>query len=195
MAKRRTKDGEAPLTGEDLDLWRQVTRDARPLAGRDTKPTTPAPKTPSDGPAPPAAPAKSAAPAKTAAAPPAPRRPAPPELAPGTVAGVDRRTAERLKRGQLAVEATLDLHGRTQAEAHQAVEAFLDRCQSAGKRYVMILPGRGHRHEDGGVLRRNLPLWLNERGNRARILAMATAQPKHGGAGALYLLLKRQRPD
>lgn len=191
MAKRRTKDGEAPLTGEDLDLWRQVTRAARPLAGREAKPTTPTPKAPS----PPSAPAKSAASARSVAAPPAPRRPAPPELAPGTVAGIDRRTAERLKRGQLAVEATLDLHGQTQAEAHRAVEAFLARCQSAGKRCVLIITGRGHRHEDGGVLRRNLPLWLNERTNRARILAIATAQPKHGGAGALYLLLKRQRPD
>jgi DNA-nicking Smr family endonuclease len=191
MAKRRTKDGEAPLTGEDLDLWRQVTRDARPLAGREAKPTTPPPKAP----APPATPAKSAASARSVAAPPAPRRPAPPELAPGTVAGIDRRTAERLKRGQLAVEATLDLHGQTQAEAHRAVEAFLARCQSAGKRCVLIITGRGHRHEDGGVLRRNLPLWLNEGTNRARILAIATAQPKHGGAGALYLLLKRQRPD
>ena len=191
MAKRRTKDGEAPLTGEDLDLWRQVTRDARPLAGREAKPTTP----PQKAPAPPAAPTKIVAPPRPTAAKPAPRRPAPPELAPGTVAGIDRRTAERLKRGQLAVEATLDLHGQTQAEAHRAVEAFLARCQSAGKRCVLIITGRGHRHEDGGVLRRNLPHWLNERTNRARILAIATAQPKHGGAGALYLLLKRQRPD
>ena len=191
MTKRRTKDGEAPLAGEDLDLWRQVTRDTRPLAGRDAKPTMPAPKAP----AAPAAPTKSTASPKPTPAKPTPRRPAPPELAPGTVAGIDRRTAERLKRGQLAVEATLDLHGRTQVEAHRAVEAFLSRTQSAGKRCVLIITGRGHRHEDGGVLRRNLPLWLNERSNRARILAMATAQPKHGGAGALYLLLKRQRPE
>jgi DNA-nicking Smr family endonuclease len=195
MAKRPTKGGEAPLTGEDLDLWRRVTRDARPLAGREAKPITPLPGTPLPGTPPPGAPAAPAAAAKSTAAQPAPRRPAPPALAPGTVAGVDRRTAERLKRGQLAVEATLDLHGRTQAEAHRAVEAFLVRSQSAGKRCVLIITGRGHRHEDGGVLRRNLPLWLNERTNRARILAMATAQPKHGGAGALYLLLKRQRPE
>lgn len=184
---------------EDLDLWRRVTSDARPLPGREAKPRPPA--------TPPATATAPVPAARPQPAPPGRAKPAAPELATGTVAGVDRRTAERLRRGQLAVEATLDLHGHTQSEAHAQLQAFLARCHNAGKRCVLVITGRGvrrgvrramqrgERREDSGVLRRNLPHWLNEPANRARILAFATAQPKHGGSGALYVLMRRPRAD
>ena len=116
-----------------------------------------------------------------------------PALAPGRSAGVDKRLAERLKRGQLAIESVLDLHGQTQDEAHRQLDAFLAAAAHAGRRCVLVITGKGAWREAAGVLREMVPRWLNEAPNRARVLAIAHAQPRHGGAGALYVLLKRRR--
>ncbi len=124
-----------------------------------------------------------------------PRRGEPlPALAPGTIAGVDRATAERLRRGGLVIDGRLDLHGLTQDEAHAALERFLGGSAARGRRCVLVITGKGLGDGFGrGVLRQAVPRWLNEPPNRARILAVMPAQPKHGGAGALYVLLKRKR--
>ena len=122
------------------------------------------------------------------------RSPALPPLAPGTIANVDRATAERLRRGALAIDGRLDLHGLTQDEAHAALERFLAGSAARGRRCVLVITGKGLGDSFGrGVLRQAVPRWLNQAPNRARILAVMPAQPKHGGAGALYVLLKRQR--
>ncbi|MGH6913774.1 MAG: Smr/MutS family protein, partial [Geminicoccales bacterium] len=105
--------------------------------------------------------------------------------------GLDRRTWLRLKRGQVAIEQTLDLHGRTQAEAHGALGRFLAAAEAAGCRCVLVVTGKGM--ESGGTLRHMVPRWLNEGGNRERIVAFSPAQVRHGGAGALYVLLRRRR--
>ncbi len=80
----------------------------------------------------------------------------------------------------------------TQAEAHAALRCFVLRAQEQGRRAVLIITGKGTA-EGGGVLRRAVPLWLEEPALARRILATAQAQPQHGGAGALYLLLRRTR--
>ena len=120
-----------------------------------------------------------------------PRRPEP-ALAPGDVIGVDRRLAERLKRGRLPIQSSLDLHGLTQAEAHAAVEGFIARAADRGLRTVLIVTGKGRR-DGGGILKTALPRWLNEASLRGHVLALAEARPEHGGAGALYVLLRRRR--
>jgi DNA-nicking Smr family endonuclease len=119
------------------------------------------------------------------------RRPEP-ALAPGDVIGVDRRLAERLKRGRLPIQSSLDLHGLTQAEAHAAVEGFIARAADRGLRTVLIVTGKGRR-DGGGILKTALPRWLNEASLRGHVLALAEARPEHGGAGALYVLLRRRR--
>ncbi|TQV79980.1 hypothetical protein FKG95_14240 [Denitrobaculum tricleocarpae] len=124
--------------------------------------------------------------------------PAPPHgraelLAHGSTAGLDRRNAERLKRGKMAIEATLDLHGMSQAQAHGALNRFIQRSEAAGLRCVLVITGKGIAKESGGVLRNQVPNWLNEPGNRERIIAFNYAQQSHGGTGALYVLLKRRR--
>ena len=99
------------------------------------------------------------------------------------------------------IEATLDLHGMTQAEAHRALGGFLHRSQGAGKRTVRVITGKGggkdldsKRAGPGrGVLRDAVPRWLNEGPNRRMIKAFSHAAPTDGGEGALYLLLKRKR--
>ncbi len=169
---------------EESELWRTAMRDAKPLKRQRQA----AKKSATAPPAEPAAP-------PTRPLPPAPPPPPakPPELAPGRIAGVDKRLAERLKRGQLPIEGMLDLHGLTQEEAHRQLDGFLALSANAGRRCVLVITGKGVWRADSGILREMVPRWLNEAPNRARVLAIATAQPRHGGSGALYVLLKRRR--
>jgi DNA-nicking Smr family endonuclease len=104
-----------------------------------------------------------------------------------SIDALDRRTATRLKRGTLAIEARLDLHGMTQAEAHDALTRFIARAQKHGSRAVLVITGKS------GVLHGPVPRWLGEGDNRERILAIRRAYAQHGGEGALYLLLRRKR--
>jgi DNA-nicking Smr family endonuclease len=106
-------------------------------------------------------------------------------------AGIDRRTAARVRRGRYPVEARLDLHGMTQAEAHRTLRGFLAGARAQGRRCVLVITGHGRL--SGGVLKAAAPRWLAEPEFRAHVLAIAPARPQHGGAGALYILLRRQR--
>ena len=116
-------------------------------------------------------------------------------LAIGRIADVDKRLAERLRRGRLPIEGKLDLHGLTQGEAHDQLAGFIAVSQKRGHRCILVVTGKGLWREGAGILREMVPRWLNEAPNRARVLAIAHAQPRHGGTGALYLLLKRRREE
>ena len=117
-----------------------------------------------------------------------------PELRHDAQPGLDKRTAARLRRGQLPVEGRIDLHGLTQDEAHRALSAFLDASLAAGRRCVLVITGKGLGPDGSvGVLRAAVPRWLNEAGIRRHVLAFQQAQPRDGGGGALYVLLKRSR--
>jgi DNA-nicking Smr family endonuclease len=188
----RTRDrAEAEVRAEGA-LWREAMRDVRPLRPR-AAPRTPvaiaiapsvaAAAVPKAAPLPAAPVRPSAAPARARALPPLDRE-----------AGIDRATAERLRRGRHPIEARLDLHGMTQAEAHRALAAFLEGARARGRRCVLVITGRGLGSPGGGSLKREVPRWLEEAGLRPLLLATAPARPEHGGAGALYLLLRRIRP-
>jgi len=123
--------------------------------------------------------------------PPGPKKLLP--LATGRSGDVDGRTLDKLKRGKLRPQARLDLHGMTQNEAHRALVSFMADAQAEGKRCVLVVTGRGRLSEGGGVLRNQTPNWLNAPAIRSRLLAFATAQPRDGGSGALYVLLRRGR--
>ena len=187
------------LSPEDQRLWRHVSGQAAPLSGRDSlrsKLDDLLDEVSAAGPLrhPPAPKQRKVAAAAVALPPVAPaRRKAPEPLSHGSRDGLDGRKADRLRRGKLPIEATLDLHGLRQAEAHRRLERFLADCHVAGKRCVLVVTGKGLRKEEGGVLRAAVPLWLNEAPNRSRVLSFDYAQQKHGGTGALYVLLRRQR--
>jgi DNA-nicking Smr family endonuclease len=106
-------------------------------------------------------------------------------------AGIDRANAERLKCGRRAIEARLDLHGMTQAEAHAALSRFIAGSRTAARRCVLVITGHGR--SSGGILKQSVPRWLHEPSMRRHVLAIAPAQRQHGGAGALYVLLRRMR--
>ena len=127
--------------------------------------------------------------------------PAPAPAGRGAVPGLDRRTSERLRKGQQPIEARLDLHGMKQTEAHAALQAFVSRAARSGKRCLLIITGKGSRDRapesvmpaHTGVLRNLVPRWLNDPSLKGHVLAVQPATPRHGGGGALYVLLRRQR--
>lgn len=161
-----------PLRSEEILLWREAMRGVRRLKGKK------------------AAEEKSAPPDIAHAAPAAPTRRA--AAASKTGSGIDRRSAQRLKRGEMAIEGRLDLHGLTQEEAHRALQRFVLAASEAGKRLLLVITGKGS-GGTGGVLRAAVPRWLAEGDVAGRVLAATPAQPRHGGAGALYVLLRRRR--
>lgn len=115
----------------------------------------------------------------------------PPDLAVGVApGGLDRKRWDDLRRGRTRPERTLDLHGRRADDAHDAVRRFVLAAQADGLRCVAIVTGKGT-GETGGVLRRELPHWLNSAALRGVILAIA--HPHRANTGAVHLLLRRKR--
>jgi DNA-nicking Smr family endonuclease len=122
-----------------------------------------------------------------------PLRPKAPPLAP-----LDRRLKQRVARGREAIDARIDLHGYTQARAHSALLAFLQRAQNDGARLALVVTGkgvmRGERHDaERGVLKRQVPIWLALPEFRPFVLGFEVAHVGHGGEGALYVRLRRAR--
>jgi DNA-nicking Smr family endonuclease len=170
---------------EEGELWRRAMRDVAPLPGRRQSVNSnqdrghPA-RPPSGAGETPAAPTEA----------PAPAPPPPPQLPPlDRQAGIDRATAERLRRGRYPIEATLDLHGLTQEEAHRALSGFVAASRHLGRRGVIVVTGHGR--TSGGILKAAVPRWLDEPHLRRHVLMIAPARPQHGGHGALYVLLRR----
>jgi DNA-nicking Smr family endonuclease len=169
------------LTVEEAELWQRVARTVTPLDEEralpravETPPASP-PATP-----PPTAEAAAARPARSAATAPAAQHGA-----------LDRRTHQRLRRGRIAIDARFDLHGHTQGTAHDALLRFVERARAQGCRHVLVVTGRGS--EGGGILKRSVPRWLQEPTFHRHVVGFHEAGPRHGGAGALYVVLRRPR--
>jgi DNA-nicking Smr family endonuclease len=114
------------------------------------------------------------------------------EFVEGRVAGLDPNLVRKLRRGEFAVQGHVDLHGMTREEAKGAVERFLRASRSAGKRCVLVVHGRGlHSRDQLPVLKEALRTWLSTARFARHVLAFATARPADGGAGAVYVLLRR----
>lgn len=114
------------------------------------------------------------------------------EFVEGSISGLDRRIVQKLRRGEYAIQGHLDLHGMIKADARPALERFVLASRRAGKRCVLIVHGRGlHSKDQIPVLKQGVQQWLS-RGRVAReVIAFATARPCDGGAGAVYVLLRR----
>lgn len=114
------------------------------------------------------------------------------EYVEGLANGVDRRLLKRLRQGDFAQQGHLDLHGLTRDEARIAVERFLTESRVGRKRCVLLIHGRGLNSPDRvPVLKNALVVWLTRSGLAKHILAFTTARPMDGGAGALYVLLRK----
>jgi DNA-nicking Smr family endonuclease len=165
------------LSEDEQRLWGNVARSVAPMqraraheAADRGEPAPPRPRT------------ASAAPAPSATLP-----AAPPRLAP-----IDRRARQKLARGRDAIDARIDLHGLTQAQAHTALARFLRTAQADDARYMLVVTGKG-RDPERGVLRRQVPLWLGLPEFRAMVVGFDVAHAGHGGEGALYVRVRRKR--
>ena len=175
-----TRRKQRGLSEADRALWRAYAAEIVPLPGRDLPPE----------PAVPPAPAVAAPVAAPVAAAPAPRW-SPPDIAVNAPRpGLDDRRWRDLRRGKVRPERTIDLHGRRAQDAHAAVHAFLADAYADGLRCVAVITGRGSSAE-GGVLRRELPHWLNAPDLRRIILG--AAHPHRANTGSVHLLLRRRR--
>lgn len=174
------------LSAEERRLWAHVARAVKPFPGR-AAPQVSAPEPPAETRIEPAEPVPPSPPKS-------PPKPALPPLAP-----LERKTVTALRRGTRRAEAAIDLHGMRQAEAHQALLAFLHRSRDAGREVVLVITGKGAAatgeslFEERGVLRRVVPHWLRLPELRPLVLGFEEAAPQHGGAGALYVRLRRSR--
>ena len=121
------------------------------------------------------------------------QKPQIPALAP-----LDRRMRQKLSRGRTAADAVIDLHGMRQHEAFSALHNFLARAQREGAKLVLVVTGKGERHQtehfenNAGVLRRSVPHWLRSLELRSIVVGFEEASRPHGGAGALYVKIRRR---
>lgn len=176
---------------DDTDLFHRALADAKPLkrgAGRIARPKATRGKPAAEHVVPPLAPPR-----------PAPRLVPPPVVLPPADAALDRRTGEKLRRGQVEIDAKLDLHGMILRDAEPALSRFLAQAQALGHRAVLVVTGKGTKidPETGrikeGAIRRELPHWLDAAKNRHRIIGYRAAHARHGGGGAFYVLIRRVR--
>jgi DNA-nicking Smr family endonuclease len=182
------------LSDDEQGLWDRLKQSVRPLPRRRpvTKNATAEAKL-ADQTAPPP-PAKrdkktkqtTAAPSKTAPV----AKPSPPSLAP-----FEEKTLRRLSRGLVGIDDKIDLHGMRQERAHLALGAFLKKSQARGDRIVLVVTGKGQEEgtHERGVLRGAVPLWLARSDLRDLVVGFEEAGRRHGGAGALYVRIRRRR--
>jgi DNA-nicking Smr family endonuclease len=185
MSAHDGKPRRRKLSEEERDLWGRITRSIAPLR---RKPTLADPAEAAATPNKPK-PAPSARPhAAVVSATPNPV----PRLQP-----LDRRQKQRLARGTESIDARIDLHGKTQGEAHLALLRFLRGAQADGAKYVLVITGKGARATDmwseRGVLKRQVPLWLRLPEFHRYVVGFEQANIGHGGEGALYVRVRRPR--
>lgn len=182
----------------DYDLWLETAKTIKPLrrgASRNPASTS-------------SAPARDLKKAVVIPSAPHVHVPSPLHRPPPQITGLDRRTTQRLTRGQVEIERRLDLHGTGIEMARVHLLQFLRDAQSNGARDVLVITGKGdspysrhtlhgadhfHAPERAGRLRRLVPDWFHESEFRALVAGYQPAHPKHGGGGAFYVRVRRIR--
>lgn len=178
------------LHPDELALWRRVMASVRPLravAPVATQPVAPPPTMP----VPKVEPSRVRTVAKPVTPPPRAKPPRPGVTLDG---GWDRR----LLKGAVVPDETIDLHGHTLASAHAMLDARLDQAVTRGDRVLLLVTGKPPRPESErpharGAIRAAVADWLASSRHAGRIAAVRGAHPRHGGAGALYIILRRVR--
>jgi len=181
------------LTAEDRILWSQVARTVQPLPGRmDDLVSAAEEGTGKDG-GPDQYDAPTKPPARSSPSDNAAHKQRHPAGASG-LSPIDGSVYRKLARGRLPLEASIDLHGMTQSEAHGLLHGFLARAHQKGMRHVLVITGKGASFGSDGVLRRAVPQWLRGPEFRAIASGCEPAARGHGGDGALYVRLRKRSP-
>jgi DNA-nicking Smr family endonuclease len=103
--------------------------------------------------------------------------------------GAQKSVLKKLRNGQFTIDSTLDLHGLTVEQSRQHLVQFMQECRQFGYRHVIIIHGKGFRSEEKPVIKPMVNRWLREAED---VLAFYSAQPRHGGTGAVYVLLRKR---
>lgn len=103
---------------------------------------------------------------------------------------LDLRVERNMSLGDVLIEAKIDLHGKTEADAYDAFRDFIEKQQARGKRMLLVITGKGI--EGSSVLKQNLPRWCDVPPFDDKIMAVRTAAQHHGGEGAYYVLLRKR---
>ena len=113
---------------------------------------------------------------------------------------MDRRNFNRLQKGQMPIDARLDLHGMTVEQAKLRLKSFLLNAHARGDRVILVITGKGLRsgfdefnRPNRGVIREGLPQWVKDKDIAPMIVQITPAHRQHGGDGAFYLYLRRKR--
>jgi DNA-nicking Smr family endonuclease len=162
---------------QEAELWARVAATVTPLAPR------PALEAPNAAPPVPVPRVRAAPRARVAASPPTAREA-------GGSKRIEPGRLRRIVRGAEAIEGRIDLHGMDQDRARSVLTAFILRAHQRRARAVLVITGKGG--EGGGVLRRRAPQWLCAPPLVDAVAGIATAHPKDGGGGALYVALRRR---
>lgn len=187
------------LSPDEVRLWTRIARTAKPLPGASLPPENPpdavAPAAPAPTVIPPAS-RPDASSLRTQAR----RGGGVQALSPqgASPTAPDASGQRKVRRGKLEIDGRIDLHGMSQAEAERALTRFLAAVAARGGRCALVVTGKGRLadpHDDfltppAGVIRRRLPEWLAAPHVRPLVAGFAPAHPKHGGAGAFYVLLR-----
>jgi len=202
---RKPGKGPRSITAEEAELWQYATRSLDKVKAKPRVPSGEAPSKSAAHPAP-MPPRVSATPARQKPPPPLKQQtPAVskiPKVVPAALADFDRRKARQIASGRIEVEARFDLHGMRQRDAHAQLRGFLLDAYARGLKTVLVITGKGGEEtadrfadlageRQRGVLRRNVPLWLGDPDLRSVVLSFTQASVRHGGAGALYVQLRR----
>ncbi len=169
------------LSEEDRVLWTLVAKSTKPLKGTKVA----AAPTPGPEPEAPRQPQTFVAAMAATQQAPAPKR----QL---VAHALDKPTLQKLSKGKLPIEGRVDLHGMTQGEAHGLLLSFLQRAHAGGVRYVLVITGKGSSSGGEGILRRAVPSWLTTPPFRPLVSSHDVAARQHGGAGAIYIRLRKQ---
>lgn len=182
------------LTPEERALWDHVAASVKPRRRKVAAAPKPAAR-PAEPVAPPAPAAAKPAKRRAAVLKPLGKTEAPAILRPATdpfdTTGLDGKRAGKLRKGELEIEARIDLHGLTLAPAHAALGDFILTSRARDLRVVLVITGKGD--GKGGALKRLVPLWLRETPLAGAIAALSPAHARHGGTGAIYVYLRRRR--
>ena len=178
----------------DFDLWADIARNVTPL--RSSKRTGAGMEQP----------VAAGNPARPAAHPVSKLRVHSARREPPPLTGLDRKSERRMTRGQVEIDARLDLHGSGIEQSRMRLLEFLGSERNRGSRLVLVITGKGespfarhtlhgsahfHTPERQGRLRRLVPEWLHEPQFRVHVAGFQPAHPRHGGGGAFYVKLRR----
>ncbi|MDF1610491.1 Smr/MutS family protein [Hoeflea sp. YIM 152468] len=106
---------------------------------------------------------------------------------------IEKPVTRKLSKGRLPIDGRIDLHGMTLSEAHNLLFGFLARAHERGLRHVLVITGKGASRGSDGALKRQVPIWLTKPEFRFLISGHENAARGHGGEGALYIRLRREK--